>query len=139
MNGRTLVPIRPVFEAIGFRVAWDGTTNTAAMSNSQYVVNMQINNKTLHTSGWNDEMDVPPQIINGRTMVPIRTPMERIGYDVEWISETQTVKITRNIVREIETELFYKINQHRAMNNAPALIWHEVWLLPRVHIYLTLQ
>lgn len=37
--------------------------------------------------------DTPPQIINGRTMVPVRAITEMIGYEVKWINETKQVEI----------------------------------------------
>ncbi|MBQ2967328.1 MAG: hypothetical protein IJE10_04290 [Clostridia bacterium] len=40
--------------------------------------------------------DVEPQLINDRTMVPLRAIFERLGCDVEWIDETQTVIAKRN-------------------------------------------
>ncbi|MDN5322999.1 MAG: hypothetical protein PWQ67_1453, partial [Clostridia bacterium] len=40
--------------------------------------------------GWTD---VPPTIINNRTMVPVRLIAETLGADVNWIDETRTVEI----------------------------------------------
>ena len=37
------------------------------------------------------EFDVPPQIINDRTMVPMRAIFESLDYIVEWDGETQTI------------------------------------------------
>ena len=39
--------------------------------------------------------DVPPQLINGRTMVPMRKIFEALGTEVEWAEDTQTVYATR--------------------------------------------
>lgn len=43
--------------------------------------------------------DVPPQLINGRTMVPIRWVAEALGADVQWDAGKRQVKISdrRNI------------------------------------------
>ncbi|MDF9410046.1 copper amine oxidase N-terminal domain-containing protein [Pelotomaculum isophthalicicum JI] len=40
--------------------------------------------------------DVPPQIINGRTMVPIRFVAEALGANVQWDAQTNSVIITTN-------------------------------------------
>ena len=42
------------------------------------------------------EFDVPPQIINNRTMVPLRVIFEELGAEVEWENETRTVTATKD-------------------------------------------
>ena len=37
------------------------------------------------------EFDVPPAIINGRTMVPMRKIYEELGAQVDWIDSVQTM------------------------------------------------
>jgi len=39
--------------------------------------------------------DVPPQIIDDRTMVPMRAIFEALGADVEWSGDTQTITATQ--------------------------------------------
>lgn len=39
--------------------------------------------------------NLPVQVRNGRTMVPIRDLAERLGADVEWVQETQEIVMTR--------------------------------------------
>jgi len=33
-------------------------------------------------------LDVAPEILNGRTMVPLRFVVETLGYQVEWLGNT---------------------------------------------------
>lgn len=40
------------------------------------------------------QADVPPQIIEGRTLVPIRVIADNLGFEVEWIATTKTVRLT---------------------------------------------
>lgn len=37
--------------------------------------------------------DTPPQVINDRTMVPVRAISEMLGYDVKWIEEKEQVEV----------------------------------------------
>jgi len=52
-----------------------------------------------HVEIWLDgkelDMDVPPEVKNQRTMVPIRAVAEAIGAQVEWVQGTQQVVMTR--------------------------------------------
>ena len=42
------------------------------------------------------EFDVPPQIIDGRTMVPVRKIFEALDAEVEWFAVSQLILATRN-------------------------------------------
>lgn len=48
----------------------------------------------LIIDGKEIETDVPPQIINGRTMVPVRVVAENLGCAVKWDKQNNTVIIT---------------------------------------------
>ncbi len=37
--------------------------------------------------------DTPPQVVNDRTMVPVRAITEMIGYDVNWVAEKQQAEV----------------------------------------------
>ena len=92
IDGRTLVPVRSVFEALGFEVDWDNETRTAILENENYLILIPIDSYVFTTNGEEFSLDVPAQLINGRTMVPIRLPLESVGFDVDW--ENNTVIIT---------------------------------------------
>ena len=40
----------------------------------------------IYLNGERVEFDVPPQIINGSTMVPMRAVFEALGAQVHWVS-----------------------------------------------------
>lgn len=93
IDGRTLVPVRAIFEALGATVDWDGTTNTATGTRDGVVVSIQINNTTAYVNGEAKILDVPAQLINNRTMVPARFISEAMGCEVTWHSGTETVGV----------------------------------------------
>lgn len=51
----------------------------------------------LIVNGQEIKPDVPPQIINGRTMVPIRWVAEALGADVHWDAQNNAVVITKEV------------------------------------------
>ena len=95
IDGRTLVPARGVFEALGFDVRWDGDLRQVVLTNDLNVVIMNIGSTQFTNNGITHQLDVPAQIINGSTMVPLRAPLESVGYQLDWTASTQTVIITR--------------------------------------------
>ena len=84
VEGRTLVPLRAIFEAIGATVEWDQNTYTATGVKGDTTVVVQLNNTTAYVNGEARTLDVPAQLINNRTMVPARFISESMGCDVTW-------------------------------------------------------
>ncbi len=93
VDGRTLVPVRAIFEAIGATVEWDNDTRTATGIRNGVIVTIQIDNATAYVNGEARTLDVPAQIINSRTMVPARFISEAMGCDVTWYQPTETVGV----------------------------------------------
>ena len=86
VNDRTLVPVRAIAECFGAQVEWDETAKTATI-----IYNGKISALTIGklASG----MDVPAQIINGRTMVPLRYISENFGANVTYDDRLKSIAI----------------------------------------------
>jgi len=84
VNDRTLVPVRGVFEELGFEVDWEQDTQTARLISSSHEVVLTIGSANFITNGESHTLDVPAQIIGERTMLPIRAVLESVGYSVDW-------------------------------------------------------
>ena len=93
-NDRTLVPLRAIFEALGAEVLWDGETSTVTATRGDITISLQIGSNQLYKNGEAITIDVPAQIINDRTMVPVRAIAESFNCRVGWDSDTKTVTIT---------------------------------------------
>ena len=93
-NGRTLVPLRAIFEALGATVDWEQTTQTVTAVRGNDTVTLRIGSNILNRNGEQITLDVPAQIVGGRTLVPARAVAESFGAEVGWEQSTQTVTIT---------------------------------------------
>ncbi|RKN66042.1 stalk domain-containing protein [Paenibacillus ginsengarvi] len=87
-EGRTLVPFRPLFEALGFTVNWveDGNARRAIGKKNGLSIELTIDSSQAMVNGKTVGLDVPAQIIDGRTMVPLRFVSENSGYRVAFSS-----------------------------------------------------
>ena len=94
VDGRTLVPLRAIFEALGASVNWNGETRTVTSAKGDTAISLTIDTPTLIVNGEAKTLDVPAMIINGRTMVPARAVAEAYGVEVAWDGETRTVILT---------------------------------------------
>ena len=93
LENRTLVPARAVFEAMGAEVLWNGETSEVFISKGSHVVTIKVGNNTGYKNGSKFTMDVPPKIINDRTVIPVRAVSEALDCDVEWNGKTRYVII----------------------------------------------
>lgn len=106
IEGRTMVPLRAIFEALGADVEWNGAEKSIKAQKGNISINMKIDsNIFVVDSDMVYELDVPPQIINGRTMVPARAVAESFDCEVEWNSVSRTVIITTSKDIEKTTEI----------------------------------
>ena len=93
-NGRTLVPLRAIFEALGAEVDWNPETQTVTAGKGGTTVMLTIGSNTLIKNGQQISLDVPARIVGGRTLVPVRAVAESFDAEVEWDASTRTVNIT---------------------------------------------
>ena len=94
IEGRTLVPLRMIFEKLGASVEWNENTQTVNSKKGNITVIMKIGNNVFYKNGIPIKLDVAPQIVGERTLVPVRAIAEAFDCSVDWDSETQTVTIT---------------------------------------------
>lgn len=111
VDGRTLVPLRTLGEAMGCKVIWIESGQYANIQNDTTLISVQIGNRLISkqkrvTSTVSSviETDVPAQIINGSTYIPARAVAEAFDATVGWDSTTNTVMIV------YDTELKYAGN-----------------------------
>lgn len=93
-DGRTLVPLRAIFEVMGATVSWDQATQTATAVKSDTTVVLKIGSTTPTINGQVKQLDVPAKIVNGRTLAPLRFVGEAFGGTVEWNQASQLISIT---------------------------------------------
>jgi hypothetical protein len=92
-NDRVLVPLRVIFEALDANVKWEQSTQTVTAVREDVTARLTIGSNILNKNGEQIALDVPAQLVNGRTLVPVRAVAEAFGANVQWIPERMTVEI----------------------------------------------
>ena len=95
ISGRTMVPLRAIFEALGAQIQWDNDTQTVISHKADREIRLTIGENMMYVNDEAKELDVPAMLINSRTLVPVRAISESLGCDVDWDNDTQTVIITQ--------------------------------------------
>jgi hypothetical protein len=92
-GGRVLVPLRGVFERLGAFVQWNPGTNVVTALRGDTEVRLTIGSRQAFVNARPVMLDVPPTVIAGRTLVPLRFVSEAMGARVDWNAATNTVVI----------------------------------------------
>lgn len=93
INGSVLVPMRSLFEAFGAKVDWDSELKTVTAVTGNTTVLLQIGSSTAYAGDQEVSLPTPPQLIGGKTYIPLRFVSEAFGYSVEWVKDKQAVAI----------------------------------------------
>lgn len=94
IQGRTLVPIRFIVEALGATIEWVDASSTAIIRSKGKEILLRMGSRLVTCDGNLVEIDVPAQIIGGRTLVPLRFVSEILGAQVEWDEQSRSVLIS---------------------------------------------
>lgn len=92
-NGRTILPIRTLIESLGGTVDWNAKEQKVTITLNGHSIVLCIGKTTALVDGSKTTLDVAPQIINGRTYIPLRFVSEHLGASVNWDGTTQTITI----------------------------------------------
>lgn len=117
-DGRTLVPVRTLAEAIGSFVEWDEESQTAIIQRGLDTAVFKIGENKAYARNIRN-LDVPAKVINGRTLIPLRAVSEIFNARVEWDGSTRVIKIIcpqytqADIVKDFTNFGFYKFDYFR--------------------------
>lgn len=92
-SGRTLLPLRAIFEALGAQVEWSPADETIKATRNSLTIVLKIGSNTAFKNGVAASIDVPPRIVNNRTLVPLRFVSEALGASVQWDGAKRQVSI----------------------------------------------
>ena len=94
IDGRVMVPMRTIFESFGAKVKWDNKDTKITATKGDTTIVMYVGSRTMRVNDKTVRLDVAPQIVDGRTLVPVRAISEALNATVIWESEISTVIIS---------------------------------------------
>lgn len=101
-NGRVMLPLRYVAEALGLQVSWVPQTKTVIIWDLTQKVEIPIKSNKIIVNGVTYTSDVKPEIKNSRTMLPIANVARALGLidgsDIIWDPVMKQVKLTRRVI-----------------------------------------
>lgn len=92
-DGRTYIPFRAVFEALGADVSYNATDKTVTAKRGERTVSFAVGQNCYVSNGVTVQMDAQTFVQAGRTFVPVRFASQALGAAVGWDAENRTVVI----------------------------------------------
>jgi len=93
VNNRTIVPISFIANALNCMVDWDGDLHTAYVAYDDTLVEIIISAPELYVNGEVVAIDTPAEIMEGRTMVPLRAVADGLGLEVYYDDVSREITI----------------------------------------------
>lgn len=93
VEGRTLIPARQTFEAMGAAVLWDEARRLVTVTRGDRVVEITLDKSQMRVNGTAVQLDAPARILDGRTLIPLRAVASALGSTVTWGDEDRMVVI----------------------------------------------
>lgn len=93
VNGRTLVPLRSIFEALKAEVFYEESAKRITAVKAGTTINLVLNSNKATVNNKVITLDVPAGTVNDRTMVPVRFVSEALGEEVIYDAVKKEVQI----------------------------------------------
>lgn len=131
VDNRTLVPLRALGESLKATVNWDNATggiriekmlyqmgSDSKITESNRIILMTVGNKTIQRNGDAKELDVAPQIVDGKTMVPVRAVTDFLEAKVTYDAVSKTVFVESALSATPQGAQWAKEGSEAALGNA---------------------
>lgn len=92
-EGRVLVPFRALSEGLNTKVKWDEKTQSIQAFQDNNTVILEIGKNTAFLNNSPLTLDVPPTILDGRTLIPLRFFSEAFDCKVNWNEQNYIVDV----------------------------------------------
>lgn len=93
-SNRTLVPMRKLFEILGAQIEWNDETSTVKAVKDGHIIVLTIGETAATINDTSVTLDQPAELINDRTMIPVRFVAEALETKVNWLEDTKRVIIS---------------------------------------------
>ncbi|HBQ28842.1 MAG TPA: hypothetical protein DD719_05525 [Desulfotomaculum sp.] len=93
-QGRLLIPLRAIAEALGAVVKWKEAGESIMVTKGEVSVRLKIGSNTAYKNNIKINLEAPLRITGGRTLAPLRLVSETLGAKVAWEENSRKVIIT---------------------------------------------
>lgn len=96
IENKTYVPVRGVFEELGFKVSYDKINATAIIKDNDYTIKIPKDTTYFIVNNKSIKPDSPQKIVNGSMYLPLRAIADSIGANTSWNAANKMAHISYN-------------------------------------------
>lgn len=96
IENKTYVPVRGVFEELGFKVSYDKINATAIIKDNDYTIKIPKDTTYFIVNNKSIKPDSPQKIVNGSMYLPLRAIADSIGANTSWNATNKMAHISYN-------------------------------------------
>ena len=93
IDGTTMIPVRDVVELLGGSIAWNAENQRINISLNYITISMTVGSKIGYVAGIPTPMQQAPVLLNGSTLVPLRSVVDGLNCELKWIDTLQNIYI----------------------------------------------
>lgn len=93
-DGTTLIPVRAISEMLGATVTWNGDEGHVHIDKNGKLIDLYIGDTTAFINDEPYGLEISAEVVNNRTLVPLRFVAEALDTTVSWNGDTRTVEVT---------------------------------------------
>lgn len=126
-DNRTLVPVRFIAESLGLEVQWVEKTSGLSITGANKNIKMTVGSTGMQVGNKQVKLEVPPETMNGRTFVPLRSLVEALDKEVFYdrgliiISDNENIYNADTDKAELD-EIISRMNKPFAIGSREALM-----------------
>jgi len=115
-NNRMLVPLRVISEHFHAKVKWNQLDKTITITTEERSIFIKVNSRVVTVDDYSFLIDVPAQVENGTTYVPLRFLSQSLGGKISWNQQTKQATLTSRegakvIIQGVATDRIIEANQ----------------------------
>lgn len=109
INGSMLVPLDDIAETLNAAQTWNEQQQSITVSKGGSSAVLKIGDTAIQVNGQTKTLDIPPQIKDGQTFVPLNFIVEAFGATLDWNEEKQYATVeTKEMTLYIIGHLYYE-------------------------------
>jgi peptide/nickel transport system substrate-binding protein len=133
-QGRIMVPVRTLGEALGLKVRWYGDERMVTLQKGDLLLKLTVGSRVAEKNDGKVFMEVAPKIVNGRCFVPLRFVAQTFDCQIKWDQEKQLADVKSGMVKEISLGTLSPLEPMNILNDLSA--WYRMNHFGFTHIQL---